>query len=122
MTNEPVPATAEQPISARGWVKLILTLVIGTAAILLTIQVTGSTPGDVAAYAYEDASNHVMEEGGGNPLVAHGEGQIAAMIWLMMALCMFYGASALVVQTVVNAVWHTSPRGPVRDIIRVRGS
>lgn len=105
MTDTETPQPVE-PTSARGWTKIVLTVVFATLALIFAYS-----QWPIAAWLDQAAVNEYnatfAEEP--NPLVGNGEGQIGAMFVLLFghgALLFFsFLVTALVVQNVVNFFW-----------------
>ena len=108
----------EEPISARGWTKIVLTLFI---SIILSV-IGYSELGALSQAAYDDQFAYIMTERGGNVLAANGEGQIAALMVPLIAISIVYGLTALVVQLLVNLVWTKKPAIPQikRNMIHIK--
>lgn len=102
--TEPGAETPGKPISPRGWVKILLVLILGTVVMFNLPFDVGAWLDSCAEAGYASAADEP------NPLAAHGEGQIGMLMYLiggalgLVAGC--YGIPAIIVQVVVNLIWH----------------
>lgn len=120
MNEEPAPHPPEaDKVSARGWTKVVLWLVLGTLLAWWLVESGVFTWFDNGLDAYLTQVEEEEIADGENPLAVMNESGFMVLMAYLFFFVAPYALVALLVTLALNFAWRKPPPKPERDIVRL---